>query len=90
MSKKANNDMGFHKMLARTMKKIAALPPAYFKDQALKKQEQIKAEKERDKLRDIRRGSLNYAKLLNDGGLSPFQVQRYRQLLKEQEEKAKH
>ena len=28
-------------------------------------------------------------KLLNDGGLSPFQVQRYTQLLKEQKERQK-
>lgn len=86
---KPRNDMSFHKLLERTMRKIKELPQSYFDELKESKRLKVEQEREKDKLRDIRRSSMNYEKLLSDGGLSPFQVQRYTQLLKEQKEKQK-
>jgi len=86
---KPRNDMSFHKLIERTMRKIKELPQSYFDEQRENRRIELKQEREKDKLRDIRRSSMNYEKLLSDGGLSPFQVQRYTQLLKEQKERQK-
>ena len=81
--------MSFHKLIERTMRKIKELPQSYFDEQRENKRIELEQEREKDELRDIRRSSMNYEKLLSDGGLSPFQVQRYTQLLKEQKERQK-
>jgi len=86
---KPRNDMSFHKLIERTMRKIKELPQSYFDEQRENKRIELEQEREKDELRDIRRSSMNYEKLLSDGGLSPFQVQRYTQLLKEQKERQK-
>jgi hypothetical protein len=82
---KSKNDMSFHKLERSLREKIISKADQNILNEL--KQLEVVANKDREKLRKIRRENFNYEKALNNGGLSPFQIQRYRQLLKEQKEK---
>ncbi len=77
--------MSFHKLERSLREKIISKADQNILNEL--KQLEVVANKDREKLRKIRRENFNYEKALNNGGLSPFQIQRYRQLLKEQKEK---